>query len=131
MRIIIFVVLLTGCAHVAATRATFSRQADGPVVLRLTRHLDTIVRGPDSEEDQFLELELKRLTLGQRLVIPSDDVAVHFSAQRFGPKSQGQSYQGYVILRSISPEQIVAVLKLEVAAQTAGGAANRGDHDHR
>ena len=79
MRAIIFLVLLAGCAHVAATRATFSRQADGPVVLRLARHLDTIVRGPDSEEDQFLELELQRATPGQRLRIPSDDVAVHFS----------------------------------------------------
>ena len=92
------------------------------MVLKLERHMDTIVRGPDIEEDQFLELELHEVQIGKRLTIPSDAVTVRFSVKRFGLSSQGNAYRGYVIVKAVAKEQVVATLKLEVTAITSDGA---------
>lgn len=118
------VLTLGGCAHVAETRATFIRQTETgspPLVLKIERHMDTIVRGPDIEEDQTLVLELKRYKLGKRIAIPSDDVTVRFGVMRFGPRSHGEIYEGYVIIKSVTDEQIVARVKLNVTARTTDG----------
>jgi len=51
------VALFAGCAysHVASTGSTFQQPTTGgPLELRIARHLDTIVPGPDDEEDQSL-----------------------------------------------------------------------------
>ncbi len=124
---------LTGCAHVDTTSGTFSQHTGAPLVLWLARHMDTIVRGPDIEEDQLLVLELPRVEIGKRLTIPSDAVTVQFSVKRFGPSSQGNAYRGYVIVKSVAKEQVVATLKLEVIARTRDGsytqtATFRGDY---
>ncbi len=130
---ILSLLVLAGCAHVASTRATFYRQTDQPLALTIKRHLDTIVNGPDTEEDQVLILELRNVAVGKRLLIPSDDVAARFSAYRFGPESQGMTYRGYIVVKSIAPQQIVAAIKLEVSAQTVDGSYTqtvrfRGDY---
>ncbi len=112
---------LAGCAHVASTHGRFAQQADGTLVLKLTRHVDTIVSGPDIEEDQTLVLTLRRVEIGKRIEIPSDDVSAEFTAVRFGPSSYGESYRGYILVRSVSEKQVVAALKLDVTAQTETG----------
>ena len=91
------------------------------MLLKLERHMDTILGGPDIEEDQTLLLELRRIEVGKRLTIPSDDATARFSVKRFGPSSQGNSYKGYVIVRTVTKDQVVATLKLEVTASTSDG----------
>lgn len=121
MKRVLFVglLLLTGCSHVAATRGTFSiGPREKVLVLRLTRHVDTVVRGPDSEEDQLLVLEVPRWNIGQRQTIPGD-VHAKFSVQRFGPPSVGDSYRGFLIVQSLTDKQVVATLNLVVTASTA------------
>src|SRR5437867_1529445 len=100
-------ILMLACAHVASTRATFYRQTDRPLALTIRRHMDTIVNGPDTEEDQVLVLELQNVAVGKRLLIPSDDVTAQFSAYRFGPESRGMSYRGYIVVKNIASQQIV------------------------
>jgi hypothetical protein len=120
-RLILAVLLCAGCAHVDTTSGTFSQRTGAPLVLRLERHMDTIVRGPDLEEDQLLVIELPRVEIGKRVEIPSDAVTVRLSVKRFGPSSQGNSYRGYIIVKSVAKEQVVVTLKLEVIAQTKDG----------
>jgi hypothetical protein len=110
---------LVGCAHVATTKATFVRQSDKPLVLTIARHMDTIVRGPDDEEDQRLVLELRSVEVGKRYAIPSDDVAAHFSVQRFGPASQGETFHGAMVVKKVSEKQVIANVNLVVTARTA------------
>jgi hypothetical protein len=115
---------LCGCAHIAESNAIFAGNANngsGPLVLRIARHMDTIVRGPDIEEDQLLVLELRRVEIGKRMTIPSEDVTVRFTVKRFGPSSQGNSYKGYIIVKSVSKDEVVATLKLDVIATTSDG----------
>ena len=120
MRLLAITVLLAlaGCAHVASTKSTFSHSARKPLVLTIHRHVDTIVRGPDSEEDQFLVLRLHDTTIGKRIVIPSSAVQAEFAAVRFGPESRGETYQGVIVLKSIGPKEVVAALSLNVTATT-------------
>jgi len=113
--------ICAGCAHVDTTQGTFTQRANAPLVLQLSRHVDTIVRGPDIEEDQLLMLELHRVEIGKRMTIPSEDVTVRFSVKRFGPSSQGSSYKGYIIVKSVSKDEVVATLKLDVIATTSDG----------
>ena len=112
---------LAGCAHVASTSGTFTQRPGVPLVLKLTRHLDTVVQGPDVEEDQTLIVELRRIAIGQRINIPSDDAAAAFQAERFGPTTRGETYRGLIVVRSVSKEQVVATLKLEIDARSSGG----------
>jgi hypothetical protein len=119
---ILSLVALAGCAHVASTNATFVRRAEAPpapLVLKLARHMDTIVRGPDIEEDQLLVLEVRDFQIGRKLDIPSAAVRPRFSVTRFGPGSQGEVYKGYLIVRSVTPQKVVAHVHLDVRARTA------------
>ena len=110
---------VAGCAHVASTKATFAHSARKPLVLTINRHVDTIVHGPDAEEDQVLVLRLRDMTIGKRLVIPSSDVVAEFAALRFGPESRGDTYRGVIVLKSIGDKQVVAALSLTVIASTS------------
>ena len=136
--------LTSACSysHIASTSATFTRVAPalgadaaqtGSLVLKITRHLDTVLRGPDIDEDQLLVLEVRDFRLNQRLTIPSENVTPEFTATRFGPRSTGNSFSGFLILRKTSADQIVAYLHLDVTASTANGryvqtAKFRGEH---
>ncbi len=126
--------LAVGCSysHIASTSATFNRVAPalgadatqappGPLVLKIARHLDTVVRGPDTDEDQLLVLEVRDFRLNQRLTIPSGNVTPEFTATRFGPRSKGESFNGYLIMSKISSNQVAAYLHLDLTARTESG----------
>jgi hypothetical protein len=127
------VTLLCGCAHTTLTSATFSHEAAlsaankaaapdlSHLVLQITRHADTIINGPDIEEDQLLVLDLKNFRLQQRLPIPSATVAPQLSITRFGSSSEGKEFRGFLIIRKIEPNQVKASLHLDVIARTANG----------
>ena len=119
--ILMSLVVFTGCAHVASTSGTFSRQAVGSVGLKLQRHMDTIVNGPDVEEDQTLTLTVRNYALHKRLVIPSDDVDAELTITRFGPTTTGRKFQGFLIINSESTDEVVAYLNLQVDARTESG----------
>ncbi|NQU12166.1 hypothetical protein HQ590_15335 [bacterium] len=118
--------LATGCGHVAWTHASFERAA-GPadpggtpaLVLRVTRHVDTLMSAPDIEEDQELILKLRSgYQLGARLAVPSPQVAVGFEATRFGPRSRGEEFAGFVIVHSVTADRVQAYLNVRVTART-------------
>ena len=136
MKTIAFVVCLAAFAsacnysHVGSPSTTFNRGTpplgaavdeaqSGPLVLKISRHLDTVVRGPDPEEDQLLVLTIKDFRIGQKLKIPSESVTPEFTATRFEPGSQGESFVGYLIVRKVTPEKVDASLHLDVTARTA------------
>ena len=138
MRPIIATVLLmlaSACnySHSGPAAATFSRPVPpslgagslemqtSPLVLRISRHIDTVLRGPDNEEDQILVLAVRDFRLNQRLAIPSDNVTADFTATRFGPSSKGQAYTGYLIVRKITLNKVEASLHLDVSASTESG----------
>ena len=138
IRIIAFVAVLTtfvsACnySHVGPAAATFSRPAPslgagslqaqaGPLVLRVRRHLDTVVRGPDNEEDQLLVLAVRDFQLNRKLRIPSDNVTPEFTATRFGPSSKGQGFTGYLVVKKITLRKVDAYLHIDVTASTASG----------
>jgi hypothetical protein len=117
-------ILASACSysHVATTSGTFNRVAQsGPLVLKISRHLDTVVRGPDSEEDQLLVLEVHDYQLNQRLPIPSDKVSAQFTVTRFGPRSIGENFTGFLIVRKVGTDQVDAHLHLNVTARTESG----------
>ena len=136
MRVIAVAVVFTTCtsacnySHTGPAAATFSRPAPpsigagsletqtSPLVLKISRHLDTIVRGPDSDEDQLLVLTVRNFQPGQRLKIPSESVIPEFTATRFGPSSRGKSFVGYLIVRKVTAEKVDASLHLDVTART-------------
>jgi hypothetical protein len=138
MRPIIAALLLTlasACnySHVGPAVATFNRPPPPlgagqletqvePLTLAIRRHLDTVVHGPDTEEDQLLVLRVRNFRLNQRLIIPSDAVAPDFSVTRFGPPSKGQTYKGYLIIKKITNDKVKASLHLDVTASTPSGA---------
>ncbi len=116
--------LSCGCAHVASTKMTFLRLTDSSsdqLTLKIARHLDTIVHGPDIEEDQLLTLEISDYDLNQKLLIPSESVNPQFFVNRFGPSSYGESFVGYIILHKVSDATVEAKLHLTVTARTASG----------
>jgi hypothetical protein len=120
----ILAALFTGCAysHVASTAATFRQSESGaPLMLQISRHLDTVVPGPDDEEDQLLALEVRDFQLNERLKIPSEKVTPEFTVTRFGPRSKGESFSGFIILRKITADQVDAYLRLAVTARTESG----------
>lgn len=134
--LLVGVMVLCGCAHVASTSATFNRlggNSGNGLVLTVSRHVNTIIHGPDIEEDQLLVLEVSHARLGQRLSVPSDAVRARFSVERFGPSSRGEVFSGFIILKSVTDKQVVAHLHLDVTARTADGsyvqkAKFRGEH---
>jgi hypothetical protein len=132
---IVFTTFASACnySHTGPAAATFSRPAPpslgtgsleaqtSPLMLRISRHLDTVLRGPDNEEDQVLVLEVRDFRLNQRLAIPSDNVTADFTATRFGPSSKGQGYAGYLIVKKVTPNKVEVSLHLDVTASTASG----------
>jgi hypothetical protein len=115
---------LCGCAHLASSRAIFTGSAnagDGPLVLRITRHMEEIVHGPDIDEDQLLVLELRDFELNKKLAIPSEKVTLGFSVTRFGPSSKDVTSKGYIIVRSVSDKKVVSHLHLDIVARTSDG----------
>jgi hypothetical protein len=152
MKRIIAVVLLmlaSACSysHIGPSIGTFSRPTPpvgagslegqvGPLVLQIGRHLDTVMNGPDNEEDQTLILQVQGFHLNQRLAISSDYVTPDFTATRFGPTSNGGTYSGYLIIRKITADKVEAYLYLDVTASTASGkytqtAKYRGNYTFR
>jgi hypothetical protein len=139
--------LASGCgySHIASTTTTFKQLTpllaaspndvqSGPLVLKITRHLDTVLNGPDIEEDQVLLLEVRNFRLNQKLLIPSDNVKPQFTVTRSGPRSEGRAFSGYLIVRRISAKQVNVSLHLVVTANTANGsyiqtAKFRGEHE--
>jgi len=126
--------LASGCgySHIASTTTTFNQLApllasspndvhSGPLVLKIVRHLDTVMNGPDIEEDQLLVLEARNFRLNQKLLIPSDNVKPQFTVLRSGPRSEGKTFSGYLIIRKITADQVSAKLHVVVTARTADG----------
>ncbi|MGD0058187.1 MAG: hypothetical protein ABSD58_02095 [Verrucomicrobiia bacterium] len=131
---IVLMMLAGACSysHVGPAFGTFSRPTPpvgagslegqvGPLVLQLGRHVDTVMNGPDNEEDQTLILHVQGYHLNQRLAIPSDSVTPDFTATRFGPTSKGGTFSGYLIIRKITADKVEAYLHLDVTASTASG----------
>jgi hypothetical protein len=119
-------------SHVGSPNTTFNRLSpplgvatneitDGPLVLRISRHLDTVIGGPDVEEDQHLVLTVQDFRIGQRLKIPSESVTPEFTATRFGPNSRGDTFAGYLIVRKVSATKVNASLHVDVTARTSSG----------
>jgi hypothetical protein len=124
--VICLAALASACSysHVGTAIATFNQPApplSGPLVLKISRHVDTVIRGPDDEEDQLLVLEVRDVHLNQRLSIPSASVKPEFTATRFGPRSTGESFSGYLIIRKVTAEEVDAVIHLVVTARTESG----------
>ena len=123
--------LACGYSHVGKPFTTFQRPAppvggagetpNGPLVLRISRHIDTILRGPDTDEDQLLVLKVHDFELGKRIKIPSENVTAEFTATRFAPTSRGETYTGFLIVRKITADKVDAYLHLDVTANTANG----------
>ena len=93
----------------------------GPLVLKISRHLDTVVRGPDPEEDQLLVLTVRNFRPGQKLKIPSESVTPEFTVTRFEPGSRGDRFVGYLVVRKVTADKVDASLQLDVTARTASG----------
>jgi len=118
--------------HIGPATSTFVRPAPavdagslaaqaGPLVLRISRHVDTILRGPDIEEDQLLVLEVHDFRINQRLQIPSDSVAPQFTVTRFGPSSKGDAFTGYLIVKKVTARRVEAYVHVDVTASTTSG----------
>ncbi len=132
---IVFTTFASACnySHVGPAAATFSRPVPpslgagsleaqtSPLLLRISRHLDTVLRGPDNEEDQVLVLAVRDFRLNQRLAIPSENVTADFTVTRFGPISKGQGYAGYLVVKKVTPNRVEISLHLDVSASTASG----------
>jgi hypothetical protein len=138
MRTIILAVCLTifgsACnySHVGIPNTTFSRlppplgaatnaTTSTTLVLRISRHLDEVIRGPDPEEDQHLVLTVQNFRIGQKLKIPSENVTPEFTVIRFEPSSHGDTFAGYLIIRKVSATKVDASLHLDVTARTSSG----------
>ncbi|HUJ73048.1 MAG TPA: hypothetical protein VLZ30_12465 [Verrucomicrobiae bacterium] len=126
--------LVSACSysHVGLPVATFSQPVPplgagsleaqvGPLALRIQRHLDTVLHGPDNEEDQSLVLEVHNFQINRRLQVLSDNVTPEFTATRFGPTSKGQTFVGYLIVKKVTPHQVDAYLHIDVTASTPSG----------
>ena len=120
----ILAALFTGCAysHVASTAGSFRQSESGASLrLQISRHLDTVVPGPDDEEDQLLALEVRDFRPNERLKIPSENVTPEFTVTRFGPRSKGESFSGFIIVKKITADQVDAYLRLVITARTESG----------
>jgi hypothetical protein len=128
-------------SHVGPAATTFSQPPPplgggalaaqaGPLVLRVRRHVDTILHGPDNEEDQLLTVEVRNFQLNHKLQIPSDRVTPGFVATRFGPSSTGQVFRGYLIVKRITPHKVDAYLHIDVVASTPSGSYTQTEEFH-
>jgi len=118
---------LCGCVQPEVTRASFLHETAAPaqeaapgdhLVLQLGRHADDLLSGPDIDEDQLLVLDVRNFKLNQRLAIPSKEVTAHLGIARFGPPSEGKEYHGFLIVKSITTNEVKVVLNLNVVAET-------------
>jgi hypothetical protein len=136
-------VLASACSysHVGQASATFVRpvpsvgagalaEQAGPLVLKISRHVDTILNGPDNEEDQVLVLEVHDFRLNQRLQVPSDSVSPQFTITRFGPSSKGNAFTGYLIVKKVTSERVDAYLHVDVTATTTSGSYTQTEEFH-
>ena len=122
-KLVVTLMILTvgsGCAHIAATKATFSQTGNG-LVLQIDRHMDELLHGPDIEEDQTLVLELHDYPVGKWQAIPSPQAVARLEVRRFGPTSQGEVFTGWVKVCRVTDAKVSADLKLVVTARTASG----------
>ena len=110
----------SGCAHIAATRATFAHTGDG-LLLQIDRHMEELIHGPDIEEDQTLVLELRDYPIGKWVAVPSPNATARLEVRRFGPASKGEVFTGWVKVRKVTEAKVVADVKLVVTARTAKG----------
>ena len=130
----VLAVVACGCSysHIGPAVATFNRATPSvgagsletqvaPLTLAIRRHLDTVVHGPDNEEDQLLVLNIHNYGVNVRLPVPSNMVTPDFTASRFGPTSKGQTFSGYLIIRKITPGRVDAYVHVDVTASTASG----------
>jgi|HubBroStandDraft_6_1064221.scaffolds.fasta_scaffold259816_2 hypothetical protein len=119
-------------SHVGTPTTTFSRATPplgtatneapgGPLVLRISRHLDEVLKGPDVDEDQLLVLTVQDYQIGKKLEIPSENVTPEFTVTRFGPHSRGDTFTGYLVLRKVTAHKVDATVHLDVTAHTASG----------
>ena len=127
--LLIGLVLGLGCAHIAATQATFTKTG-GALVLEIDRHMDELMNAPDLEENQILVLELHDYRLNERLPVPSPQAQARLEVQRFGPTSYGQKFAGWIRVRQVTDAQIVADLNLVVTAQTSTGNYSQTEKFH-
>ena len=116
----VLLLLVSGCAHMGAANSTFSH-SDAALVLKVQRHVDEILHGPDFEEDQTLVLELKDYVPGERLMVPSAKATAKFDVDRSGPASHGDEFSGYVIVGEMGETRIKAEVNLTVKARTNDG----------
>lgn len=122
-------VLGTGCAHIAATQATFTKTG-GTLALEIDRHMDELMNAPDLEENQILVLELHDYRLNERLPVPSAQVQARLEVQRFGPTSYGQKFTGWISVRTVTEAKIVADVNLVATAQTITGNYSQTEKFH-
>lgn len=85
------------------------------------RHLDTILSGPDIEEDQTLLINLYDYRLNEPIRLPAHNVRVTFRGERFGPSSHALDVAGCILIRTATVERVVARLDLRIHASTRAG----------
>ena len=128
----IILALVCGCgySHIASTTCTFNQPTPlvasaqdgvrhGPLNLEIIRHMDTVMSGPDVEEDQLLTLEVRNFRLNQKILVPSPNIKTHFTTRRSGPEAEGRTFSGFLIVRSVGSNQVTINLHLVVNASTS------------
>ncbi len=135
--LLIGLALASGCSHAALTGATFIRM-EGPslpndtqhshLVLRISRHVDAILNGPDIDEDQLLVLDLRNFPLNRKLTIPSEQVTPRVFITRFGPSSEGKDFKGVLIVRSVVTNNVKAYMDLDIVARTEDNSYSQKVH---
>lgn len=115
--------LWCGCSysHIAQQSASYRQVSATEWVLRVERQMDTVLRGPETEELQVLTVRLRDPQVNRRYVVPSPDAEVALEIRRFGLSSRGQDYRGQIVLRNVTHRQMTADLRLVIQANTATG----------
>ena len=135
--LLIGLALVSGCSHAALTGATFVQvgETSSPndtehshLILHLTRHMDTILNGPDIDEDQLLVLDVRNFPLNRKLLIPSEQVTPRVFITRFGPSSEGKDFKGVLIVRSVEHDKVKAYMDLDIVARTEDGSYSQKAH---
>jgi len=117
---VLIAICASGCAHIGLTKATFTR-TETSLVLQIDRRMEELMHAPDLEEDQTLVLELHNYQIGERLLVPSAKVVARLEVKRFGPTSQGNLFDGWVVVRKVTGSNVVANVNLVVTARTPSG----------
>ena len=96
--------------------------------MHITRHVDTILNGPDIDEDQLLVLDVSNFALNKKLTIPSAQVKPRVFITRFGPSSEGKDFHGILIVKSVETDKVKAYLDLDIDARTEDGSYSEKAH---